>query len=628
MNINDFNQLVENPAVSVFDRSCPKSFPMRIGPLYPAAWELLNFGNSVKCYSAHKARLMPLVAPSFANLRIQEHAAVVPLRVIMQDYEEVFNYAKNREGASLPHLTWDQYRRLLEAMLTANINPIGSLLDFFGLPVFADIYKSIDFDSATLDNEGVTLSVFTSNTYATYVNIYTGLNFWTTDLVFSYRNHDFEIEFFAPFTYFLAAKRFNVNDLSSFNQDVLRKFYTLIPGAVNPDGSISTSFVPSDEELIEASSFKTVSEAVSAYKNYLFLLCFRTLVESGYIISTEKNFTTLPFRAYWRFHYDWNVNGNFVGRDIMLEEHVFKFEETLLHLVGLVLDPDLDDVEWTDYASQLRLLVTPVNRLWDDDFFTSLLPTSAVDNAVEIPANSTVLDLAKLTAWQKFVFRLSYSSRYRDVVWNIFKIKPSDARLQQSYPIKQHTHDVSIGEIMQTSSSDVSGVLGSFAGRGYSAGLNKGYHIFAEEPCIVFDYVSFVPRAVYADSLHPLCHVDDILDFPIPDMDVLGNQPIYSDILSGNPNDSDLVLGYGRQYQEWLQSYGQVHGSFKTDLDYWVLSRRFSSTPVINDDFLRIHPEDDVDVIFSVQDSDHAMFDIYYKRLVSRHVHRNVRIKI
>ena len=111
-------------------------------------------------------------------------------------------------------------------------------------------------------------------------------------------------------------------------------------------------------------------------------------------------------------------------------------------------------------------------------------------------------------------------------------------------------------------------------------------------------------------------------------MDVLGNQPIYADLISGNPDDAEVVLGYGRQYQEWLNNYSTVHGDFKTTLDYWMITRRFSDTPVINDDFLRIHPADDLDNIFSLQGSDHAFLDIYYDAKVTRHVHRNVRIKI
>ena len=64
-------------------------------------------------------------------------------------------------------------------------------------------------------------------------------------------------------------------------------------------------------------------------------------------------------------------------------------------------------------------------------------------------------------------------------------------------------------------------------------------------------------------------------------------------------------------------------------MDYWVLTRRFiDGTPVINDDFLRMHEADDFDKIFSVYDTPQAYLDIYYNSAVSRHVHRNVRIKI
>ena len=73
MNINDFTQFFENPAVSIFDRSCSKSFPVRIGKMYPAKWELLSFGNSQKSCSAHSMRLAPLVAPTFSNMQFQNH---------------------------------------------------------------------------------------------------------------------------------------------------------------------------------------------------------------------------------------------------------------------------------------------------------------------------------------------------------------------------------------------------------------------------------------------------------------------------------------------------------------------------------------------------------------------------
>lgn len=367
-----------------------------------------------------------------------------------------------------------------------------------------------------------------------------------------------------------------------------------------------------------------MQSATQAYLNYLFAVAFVLYYSDGELDGISTQYTTLPLRAYWRFHYDWNVNGNFVDRDIQLEADVYGFENK----VKLASQGVISNQAFSDSVKILRDLLMPANRLWDNDFFTSLLPTSAVDNAITIPANSTVLDLAKLTAVQKLVLKLSYSSRYRDVIWNIFKIKPSDARLQQSSVIMQRTHNIGIGETLQTSETSVSSVQGNPAGRGYSSGTSKGYHIFCEEPCVIMDFASFVPRASYADAIHPLIHTSDILDFPIPDMDVLGNQPIYADLLSGNVVDSEVVLGYGRQYFDWLAQYNTVHGDFKTTLSYWQLTRRFSETPAINDDFLRIDDHDDFDGIFSMPETAHAYVDFFYNCHASRHVHRNVRIQI
>ena len=619
MTINEFTQYFDNPAVSSFNRSTRKGLPVRIGPLYPLKWDFLNYGNSGKGSSAHNLRVAPLLAPTFTDLRLQEHSAIVPLRVIMKDFEERFNLAKYREGASLPHITITQYMSVLKAMCKIGISPIGSLFDYTGHPVFADLYKALFTSVAT----GVASSDKDIDDF--YIPSSTAIKNLFTQTV-TYRDQDYTFIFFG-FVSFVAYHYFNVSTdnffVSEGDSDLLNPTVVLnhITRFYNAN---SLSGTPTLGEIIKASNFDTIKEATDAYLNWKFLNF--VLLYASQTAFPSQNYTTLPQRAYFRFCIDWNRNGNFVDRDVELEEMVYNYEDRLVSLAGQI---NSSNSPASAVVNSFKRLVTLENRLWDsNDFFTSLLPTSSADIAIEIPANSTVLDLAKYSALQKLVLRLSYSSRYRDVIWNVFKIKPSDARLQQSYPIKQTSHNIGVGETLQTSATDVSGVLGDFAGRAYSSGSNKGYHIFCEEPCIIFDFVSFVPRADYADALHPLIHLDDTLDIPIPDMDVLGNQPIYADLASGNPLDADVVMGYGRQYQEWLANYNTVHGEFKTTLDYWQLTRRFSDVPVLNDDFLRIHPADDLDKIFSVKDTPHAYLNIFYSARVTRHVHRNVRIQI
>ena len=620
MDLNQFTQFFDNPKVSVFNRSKKGGQDMRIGPWYPTYWDLCSFGNSHKGRSYHSMRLAPMLAPNFSDLRLQEHHAVVPLRVIMSDFEDKFNYARNPEGASLPHLTSSHYHMILRAMLKAGVSPIGSLLDFLGFPVYADLFKVM------LAN--ISKASFTDALDQNVRDIFRlpqsmeDINTNAIDFTFDYRSTSLT----------------SVVTQSTVYLGKLYPFYMWIYLVSNHIDPYNPSLSPSDayewyesisgfsglDKVIAGSIFTTVESATNAYLQYLFGFFLYEYLDI--VDVTDVVYSTIPLRAYWRCHYDWNTNGNFIDRDMMLDEHVFNLETNLLDSATAVLNVSEDSAP-QDY-DLIRHLLSPANRLWDNDFFTSLLPTSAADNAITIPANSTVLNLASLTAIQKLALKLSYSSRFRDVVWNIFKIRPSDARLQQSSIIKQKTHNIGIGESLQTSQTTTSSVLGSFAGRGYSSGNNDGYHIFCEEPCVVLSFMSFVPRASYADALHPLIHVDDILDFPIPDMDVLGNQPIYADLLSGNIADSNVVLGYGRQYQEWLYQYNTVHGDLMTTLDYWQLVRRFTDTPAINDDFLRIDDHDDLDSIFSVPNAAHAYVDYFYNCHVTRHVHRSVRIQI
>lgn len=605
MDLNQFTQFFDNPKVSVFDRSKPVGFPAYIGKWYPVKWDLLSFGNSERTRDAHKLRMSPMLAPNFSDLRVEEHAAVVPLRVLMKDYEETFNYAVNRDGANLPSLTPSEYHDLIVSYLSKGNSLQDSLLDFLGYPIYSDVYRAFresvgDWYFSNKENNFNILQIPTVEILQQIFSTSTSGNF-----SFSYRgnSYDLPVETSPLFLYMFG------QDISNFNFNNIPYIWLSILERFGLDATRQYSI----DELIPYTSFETVDSLINSYFNFLFSKVILTVTSSSDFLGT-KNISLLPLMAYWRVFYDWCTNGNFTNRDELLEQRVFG-------LYDLLTDKNLA-------SNVLKEVFSIPHRLWDMDYATSLLPTAAVDNAIQIPANSTVLDLAKLTAIQKLALRLSYSSRYRDVVWNIFKIKPSDARLQQSSIIYEKRHNVGIGETLQTSETTSSSVLGAFGGRGYSSGKIDGFHIFCEEPCITMCFFSLVPKTIYKDCIHPLIHVDDILDIPIPDMDVLGNQPVYADIISGNPADDDVVLGYGRQYQEWLYNLGSIHGDFRTTLDYWYLSREFSDTPVINDDFLRMNSADDFDRIFSVPGAPHAQVDMYFDSKVTRHVHRSVRILI
>ena len=592
VNPNIFTQYFEKPQVSVFDRGKPVSFDLQIGQFVPAYWELTGFGDNAKGRSGHKLRLAPMIAPNFANLRFQEHTIAVPLRTILPDFQEKFNYAKNLDGATLPTISTLDLLRFYRYLGNCGVSPIGSLFDFLGYPVFADFYDAL-------------VSVVNDTSY------------------FRFSGTDAILGPFDPDTVILSHTIVPYRGLS-FNvaeTERIYGFYTFCAINFLPGGQAQFLRLgkPTGSDFVAAcGDGYTMQSLTDAYLAYLFTSLLSATLLATYdpdSLFMEQEYSLLPLMAYHRAVADWNLNSTLSDTDKYISMYVHSLYSMLVNT------GDYDEESVISCA-------IPSSRLYDNDFFTSQLPTSAAGDAITIPANATVLDLAGLSALQKMMLKLSYSSRFRDQIWNIFNIKVDDAWLQQSIVLRCKTHNVSIGETIQTSETSTSSVLGSFSGRGFSAGSNKGYHIFTQEPCVLINFVSLVASPMYADALHPLIKVDNILDFPLPGMDVLGNQPVRADMISGYPGDAAYVFGYSRQYMEWLHQIPTVHGRMKTSLRYWNLVRRFHDTPMLNSSFVSMNPADDFDDLFSVQDSSHAFVDMYYDCKVTRPIHRSVRIVI
>lgn len=661
-----FAQYFPAPKVSRFNRSRQIEATIKIGKLYPMNWELLSFGDSMKASTMHKMRFMPMMAPNYSNMWMQQQAAVIPLRAVMNNYETVFNYAKNRDGASLPVITFFQLKNIYKQMAEKGVSIIGSLFDFLGYPVYADLYKSLTKAMPFSSSENIFQGWqgFTSDgpaidvPYGTqigwdYVPSPVFLKMFTTGggnpefqsfnkpgglyltvevrgKVIYFDDHFYSIPTFWLWLIQLALELDNpvtIGDVSvgtSFKWN----FFTLddqnqninITSKVRHlfDTMQSDQYASGASALANKAGFNTLIVATEAYMNYLHNKLINVYFDEDGVTEAEP-FTALPLLAYHRFVADWMLNSNFTDPDEYLGQYVF-------NLLGAIeTATELNSDGFT--KDELINYFTPTDRLWDYDYFTSLLPSATTENNITIPANATVLDLAKLTAFQKVVLRLSYSSRYRDVVWNLFKIRPSDARLNQSSVLAEWSSRIGIGEDIQVSQTTESSVLGSFGGKAYGSGGSKNIHIMAEEPCVVLHLASIVPEASYMDAPDTLIHVNDIWDLPIPETDVLGNQPVYAYELTGYPQDNH-VLGFGRQYYQWLANFSTCRGDMRTSLDYWHLARRFEDGAALNSEFLSVSDKDDLDRIFSLGDTTQVALSYYINNNVTRPVHRSVRVLV
>ena len=79
----------------------------------------------------------------------------------------------------------------------------------------------------------------------------------------------------------------------------------------------------------------------------------------------------------------------------------------------------------------------------------------------------------------------------------------------------------------------------------------------------------------------------------------LGEQPVYTKEVRPDVTDRNEIFGYQSRYAEYKQNLNTVHGDFKTNLDFWHMSRLIGENPALNKDFIECSPTDRV---FAVED--------------------------
>ena len=125
--------------------------------------------------------------------------------------------------------------------------------------------------------------------------------------------------------------------------------------------------------------------------------------------------------------------------------------------------------------------------------------------------------------------------------------------------IGQDTYDLRIGEVTSLASSSTS-PLGELAGKGYAFGKGHDHKFVA--PChgVVMTIFSVEPRKKYTGGFARKNAVTNAFDFPVPEFDRLGNQPMFRYEVGNryvNPSDpSDAtfmtdLIGWNRRYMQW-----------------------------------------------------------------------------
>lgn len=230
-----------------------------------------------------------------------------------------------------------------------------------------------------------------------------------------------------------------------------------------------------------------------------------------------------------------------------------------------------------------------------------------LDTDVKIDGlNFTINDLRTASALQRFLERSALGGgRFKEFVYAHFGTIIPDARVQRPEFLGGSKQGIVISESVQTSGSDIQGQTtpqGNLAGVGFTSADGNGFKEFFTEHSLILQFVYIVPAPSYSQGCARDLTRFDRYDWYSPEFAHLGEQAITSKELYANSPTPNLTFGYAPRFAEYHEIPNTIHGDFKSSMAFWHLGRMFDQTPVLNEDFVKVHPSD-VSRIFAVTDT-------------------------
>lgn len=184
-------------------------------------------------------------------------------------------------------------------------------------------------------------------------------------------------------------------------------------------------------------------------------------------------------------------------------------------------------------------------------------------------------------------------TRYIEFVYNHFKVRSPDARLQRPEFIGGGHAQILTTAIPQTSATGLTGgttPAGNLAATGHVSG-RTGFTYSATEHGFILTLASARADLTYQQGLRRMWTRSTRYDYPVPLLANLGeqsllNKEIYCD---GSANDNN-VFGYVPRWDEYRHIPSRITGLYRSTsagtIDYWHSSQKFTALPTLNNAFI------------------------------------------
>lgn len=387
------------------------------------------------------------------------------------------------------------------------------------------------------------------------------------------------------------------------------------------------------------------------------------IVDSALAAYGNATFDLLPFAAYYKVWYDYYRDRNFVADNTILPLSSGTFAGSADLLLGLqnrhwsagYFETALP---WTQRGNEVLMPLSGSGQV------TYKLPSlvrkdvgdvlvdaanvrtdsagriqggvagdlSYIDNIESVDISTSdvsINDLRRSIRLQEWLERNALAgSRYSESILAHFGRHSSDSRLQRAEYLGGGKVVVKIDSIVTTAySQDADANVvppANMAGHGVSFGNMNQFTYNCEEHGFIIGIMSVMPTPAYMQGIPRMFRQrNTFLDYPWPSFAHLGEQEVYTSEIFGSSGNVPVdrtaspVFGYQSRYSDWKYIPNSTHGSFRTTLDFWHLTRKFSSSPVLGNTFLQF--EDALqDRIFAVSGTDTLWCYIYNQCSVIR----------
>lgn len=205
----------------------------------------------------------------------------------------------------------------------------------------------------------------------------------------------------------------------------------------------------------------------------------------------------------------------------------------------------------------------------------------------------SINDLRRSLALQTWMERNALGgSRLPETIWAHFHRRTSDGRLQVAEYLGGGKVTLGISEVLTTafSEDDTPTIVppGNMAGHSKTFGNTNRFTYNCEEWGFIIGVMSVMPNSAYMQGSHRMFFGrNDFLSYPWPAFAHLGEQEVFKYELFQDATTTPLdrttqpVFGYQSRYADWKYIASSSHGDFKTSLEHWHLSRKFSSIPTL-----------------------------------------------